>query len=146
MRRETADRRSAAARVWLRRRGCHRYRSRPLVGSRQWRGHERSPTYAAGYGSSGPARSSVRPCIVDVEVVEAARRTVAAEGADIQCALEAGSGEQPAELRAVVIAQRLYDAVRAQALHAAAHVKMRLVDRVAERLAGIAEDHQRAGL
>ena len=46
----------------------------------------------------------------------------------------------------MLVSHRLLDAVGAKARDAAAHEKPRLVDRIAERVAGVAEHHQVAGL
>ena len=46
----------------------------------------------------------------------------------------------------MLVAQRLLDAVRAEAVHLAAHEEAGLVERVAERVAGVAEHHERSGL
>ena len=46
----------------------------------------------------------------------------------------------------MLIAKRLLDAIGAEAVHRAAHEEARLVERVAERVAGIAEHHEGSGL
>jgi len=46
----------------------------------------------------------------------------------------------------VLVAKRLLDAVGAEAVHLAAHEEARLVQRVAERVAGIAKHDERPGL
>src|SRR5690349_24353959 len=90
-------------------------------------------------------RSSVAPGVVDVEGVEVAGRAVTAELARDD-ALDAGRGQKLRDLLAMLVAQLLLRAVGAQALHRAADVEAGLVERVAERVAGIAQHHPPAGL
>src|ERR1700749_4500951 len=104
------------------------------------------PICAAAYGSSGPATSSILSDVFHVEMIKPARRSVAAELTDIHRAVDAGGLEQPAELALLLLSERLFLAIGAQAVHLAAHIEMRLVDRIAERLAGVLQDHEVAGL
>ena len=46
----------------------------------------------------------------------------------------------------MLVAQRLLDAVGAEAVHLAAHEEARLVERVAKRVACVAEHHEGSGL
>src|SRR4051794_23304259 len=82
--------------------------------------------------------------VVDMEVVELPRRAVAPKLARLGS--DAGALEQRLQLRDVVLPQLLLDAVGAEARDAAAHVHVRLVDRVAERLARVAADDEAAAL
>src|SRR3954447_26425662 len=82
-------------------------------------------------------RPLVLPGVVDVEVVETARRPVAAELRRLRIG-HAGAREQVAQLGAVLVAQVLLDAVGAEAAHRPAHVEPRLVDRVPERVTRVA--------
>src|SRR5579871_5604087 len=84
---------------------------------------------------------SVCPRVVAVEVVEAARRAVAPEAVE---AADAGAIEQLAQLGLVLGAQLLLDAVGAEPRDLAADVDARLVQRVAEAIAGVAAHHQPA--
>src|SRR3954468_13071371 len=93
----------------------------------------------------GPPWRSVLAGVVDVEVVEAPRRAVAAEVRRLDV-VDPGALEQRAQLGEVVVAQLLLDAVGAERLDAPAHVEVRLVDRVAERVAGVAADDEAAPL
>src|SRR3954449_3140150 len=93
----------------------------------------------------GPPWRSVLAGVVDVEVVEAPRRAVAAEVRRLDV-VDPGALEQRAQLGEVVVAQLLLDAVGAEGLDAPAHVEVRLVDRVAERVAGVAADDEAAPL
>ena len=83
------------------------------------------------------------PDVVDVEVVELPRRPVAAELRRVGVAIPApaSSSRSCAE---VLVAHLLLDAVGARARHRPADVQPRLVERVAERLAGVAAHHQAA--
>src|SRR5215218_8089453 len=81
--------------------------------------------------------------VVDVEVVEPARRAVAAEVGRVGV-VDAGALEQRAQLGDVVLGELLLDAVGTEALDRAAHVEVRLVDRVAERVARVAADDEAA--
>src|SRR5947209_13633537 len=65
--------------------------------------------------------------VVDPEVVEAARGSVAAELARVDV-VDPGPLEQPGKLRAMLVAELLLDAVGAEPGHAAADVEARLVD------------------
>src|SRR5215211_3945082 len=76
---------------------------------------------------------SVLPGVVDVEVVEPPRRAVAAEVGRVGVP-DPGALEQRAQLGDMVLSKVLLDAVGAEALHPAAHVDVRLVDRVPERV------------
>src|SRR5271165_2033037 len=101
-------------------------------------------------GCHPPARSlataiSVAAEVLDVEVVEAPRRAVAAELIRVGV-LDARPSEQLAELLEVLGSQLLLDAVRAQLRDRPAHVQARLVQRVAERLTGVAAHDQRTRL
>src|SRR5436309_1164095 len=84
--------------------------------------------------------------VVDLEGVQVPARAVAAELADVDTA-DAAELEQGGELGAVELAQLLLDHVGADARDRAAHVDVRLVHRVAERVAGVTEhgDHARLG-
>src|ERR671922_2182552 len=92
--------------------------------------------------------NSVMPLIgagvVDLEVVEAPRRAVAAELSGV-AVVDARPVEQVAQLAQVPLAQLLLDAVRPQAGYLPAHVEVRLVDGVAEGVAGVAA-HDEAAL
>src|SRR3954452_6062473 len=83
--------------------------------------------------------------IFDLEVVEVPGGAVAAEVGDVDAA-DAGLREQVRDLRAMEVAQLLLDHVGAEAGDRAADVDVRLVHRVAQRVAGVAEHHDRAGL
>src|SRR5205085_4429201 len=133
-----AGRRSAAADAWRRSRGCGRAPRGRHAGSRRSRRGRRGTTRA---GASPRAPSSVRPDVVDLEVVELPRRAVAPEAAGIDV-VDAGALEQRAQLRHVLLAQLLLDAVGAEPRELAAHVDARLVDRVAERIARVAADDE----
>src|SRR4051794_8208417 len=93
----------------------------------------------------GPPWRSVLAGVVDVEVVEAPRRAVAAEVRRLDV-VDPGALEQRAQLGGGVGAPLLLDAVGAGRLDAPAHVEVRLVDRVAERVAGVAADDEAAPL
>src|SRR3954469_579989 len=90
-----------------------------------------------------PPWRSVPAGVVDVKVVEAPRRAVAAEVRRLDV-VDPGALEQRAQLGDVLVAQLLLDAVGAERLDRAAHVEVRLVDRVAERVAGVAADDEAA--
>src|SRR6266508_962870 len=81
--------------------------------------------------------------VVDLEVVELARRSVAPEprGVDV---VDPGALEQLRDLGRVLGAQLLLDAVRAEAGDRAVDVQARLVDRVVQRVARVAADEQAA--
>ena len=85
------------------------------------------------------------PRVVDREVVELPRRAVAAEVRRVDV-VDPGALEQLAHLRDVLVAHLLLDAVGAEPGDRAAHVEPRLVDRVAERIAGVAADDEAARL
>src|ERR1043165_6176004 len=85
------------------------------------------------------AAASVR--VVDLEGVELPRRAVAPEGRDVEPG-HPRPVEQLAQLLPVVVREVLLHAVGAEAGDGAAHVDVRLVDRVAERLAGVAADDE----
>src|SRR6266508_2255599 len=89
--------------------------------------------------------TSVGRCVVDLEVVELARRTVAPELPRIDVVYP-GPRKQVGQLGAVLVAKLLLDAVRAKAGDLAAHVEAGLVDRVAQCLTRIAADDEAAGL
>src|SRR6266851_4402169 len=89
---------------------------------------------------------SVGRGVVDVEIVETAGRAVAAELADIDLASDARFLQQRVQFFAMLVLELFLDAVGAQTLYFAAHEEPRLVNGIAERLAGITEDNQRAGL
>src|SRR5690606_17080250 len=82
--------------------------------------------------------------VVDIEVVQAASRAVAAKirrvGAD------PGLVQQRRDLGVVPLTHRLLDAVRTEAGNLAAHVQPRLVDRVAEMMTGVTTDYEHPGL
>src|ERR1700751_1459470 len=84
--------------------------------------------------------------VVDAEMIEPARRAVAAELAEIDLPRDAGFLEERVQLLAMLLLELFLDAVRAQALHRAAHEKARLVKGIAERLAGIAQHNEPARL
>src|SRR6185436_5740127 len=92
-----------------------------------------------GPGVDRTGGSSVLARVVDVEVVELARRAIAAELAG-RHAVRLGPLQQRRQLVHVLVAHLLLDAVRAEVGDPATHVDMRLVDRVAERLARVAAD------
>src|SRR5262249_33279363 len=105
------------------------------VGSRRW-----------SRGRTGTTRgASVRLGVVDLEVVELPRGAVAAEVRGVEV-VEAGAVEQGLELGDVVLAELFLDAVGAEARDGAAHVDVRFVDRVAERVSGIAADDEATAL
>src|SRR6476661_9321994 len=81
------------------------------------------------------------PRVVDLEVVERARRSVAAElgGIDV---VDVRLVEQRADLGGVLLAHLLLDAVGPEAGDGAADVEARLVDGVAQRVAGVAAHQQ----
>ena len=79
--------------------------------------------------------------MVDVEVVQPPRRSVAAKVAGIHV-VEPGTLEEPSQLLRVLRAHLLLDAVGAEALHRAAHVDACLIERVAERVAGVSADDE----
>src|SRR4051794_10123930 len=81
---------------------------------------------------------SVRRRVVDVEVVELAGRAVAAEAGRVGG--HAGGREQLGQFGQVLGAHLLLDAVGAEGLHRPLHVDPRLVEGVAERVAGVAAD------
>ena len=72
-----------------------------------------------------------------MEVVEGAARAIAAEL--FRPGVNPGSGEQFGQLREMFGAHLLGDAIRAEALHAAAHIDMGFVDRIPQRIARIAD-------
>src|SRR5215211_8431394 len=76
--------------------------------------------------------ASVRPRVVDVEVVELPCRSVAFE-VRRRAALHLGALQEPGQLGHVLLAHLLLDAVGAEGGDGPAHVQVRLVDRVAER-------------
>src|SRR5437870_6079279 len=94
--------------------------------------------------ASADIRPSVRGCVVDLEVVELPSRAVAAEVRGIR--VDLGRGQEPGELRRVLLSELLLDAVRPEAGDGAAHVEPRLVDRVAERIPRIPADDEGPGL
>src|SRR5919107_4336035 len=96
---------------------------------------------AAGRGRA----ASVRARVVDIEVVELARRAVAAEIAR-GAVLHLRALEQRRQLSHVLVAHGLLHAVGAEPGHAPAHVQMSLVDGVAERVARVAAYHEAAPL
>src|SRR4051794_35093565 len=69
--------------------------------------------------------ASVIPGVVDVEVVELARRPVAAEVVRVD-ALHLGAFQKARQLGCVLVAHLLLDAVRAQVVGPATHVLVRL--------------------
>src|SRR5215210_8992005 len=104
------------------------------------------PSRAARWISAITPRSKVADSrIVDRERVQRPGGPVAAELGGIGVA-DAGALEQRAQLGRVLRVQLLLDAVGAERRDAPAHVQARLVDRVAERLAGVAADDERARL
>src|SRR6478752_7706673 len=113
MRRETGDRRNVGLCAWRRNRGCHRCRWRRRAESQRWHAHRRLPTCAAAYAPIGLRRSSIGLQIVYVEVIELPRRTVTAEFAGIDFAIDPGFGEYLAELLSMFVRHRLLDAVGA---------------------------------
>src|SRR5512132_204371 len=92
---------------------------------------------------SADSRSAISELarVIDLEVVELARRSVAAEVGGIGV-LDPGPLEQRRDLGAVLLAQLLLDAVGAEAGDRTAHVDPGLVDRVAEGVAGVAAHEQ----
>src|SRR5690606_23686649 len=76
------------------------------------------------------AAASVGACVVDLERVELACRPVAPEVAGVGI-VDPGPAEQIAELRQVLLAHLLLDAVRSETRDPAANEQPRLVDRVA---------------
>ena len=86
----------------------------------------------------GASRYAISTRVVDVEVVEPPRRAVAPELGRVDV-VDPGPLEQLARARRrVLVAHLLLDAVGAEPCDRAAHVEARLVDRVAERVAGVA--------
>jgi hypothetical protein len=73
-------------------------------------------------------------------------RAVAAELAEIKVARNSGSLEKSMQLFAVLVLELFLNAIRAQALHPAAHKEARLINGIAESLAGITQHDQRARL
>src|SRR5262249_58320888 len=102
-RRGAAGRRSAAAGAWRRNRGCRRCPHGLRAGSPRSHFGRRGKTRAA-------LAPSVRTGVVDVEVVERARRPVAPEGGRVEV-VAVGPLEQAAELRHVMLAELLLDTV-----------------------------------
>ena len=82
------------------------------------------------------------PEVVDVEVVQPAGRAVPAERRRVDV-VDPGLREQLADAAMWRSSHLLLDAVRAKPRDRAAHVQPCLVQRVAERLAGVAADNQR---
>src|SRR5208282_3480382 len=101
---------------------------------------------AAAYGSSGLARSLIRSDVVDVEMIQFASRAVAPERARIDLAVQSRRREQFRQIGLVVLFERLFYAVGAEAFDTAANKKPRFVDRVAQGFTGIAEHDEVAGL
>ena len=85
-------------------------------------------------------RSSVRRGVVDVEIVEPAGRAVAPERGRVE--VDAGLGQQPAELGQMVRRHPLLDAVGPQARDLAPHIEPGLVERIAEVAAAVAADDE----
>ena len=136
--------------AWRRSRGCRRCPSRAA----RWiswiasRSKMRRLAQAAGATVRCACRGvelghQYSPGVVDVEVVEPARRAVAAEVAGVAPSTSARSSSPRSSAR-VLVAHLLLDAVGAEARDRAAHVQVRLVDRVAERLARVAADDEPA--
>src|SRR5215813_11009231 len=90
--------------------------------------------------------SSVRPQVVDVEVIELARRAIAPEIGDIDLAREPSLFQHLVERDLVLIAHGLGDAVRPEATGYPAYKKLRLINRISKRIAGVAEYDQIASL
>src|SRR4051812_38529688 len=86
----------------------------------------------------------VRAGVVDVEVVEVAGGAVAGELGRV--GVETGQIQQLPQFRQVLLAHLLLDAVGAEGGDGATHVDAGLVQRVAEGLAGVAEDDETSGL
>src|SRR5215211_1909703 len=89
-----------------------------------------------------PSSATALHGVVDLEAVEPPRGAVAAEVARV--GIDARARQQLAELVGVLGAQLLLHAVGSQRGDAAAHVQARLVDRVADRIAGVAADGEHA--
>ena len=147
-RRETADRRSAAACAWRRRRGCHRCRCRGTanLGQRMIVEGRRHRAAACGIRRSGGLHQYASD-VVDVEMIELARRAVAAELAGIDLPSSPARVQQLARARRLLSLCIGFSTQSAPRLFtSAADKEPRLVDRIAERFAGVAKHHQIAGL
>src|SRR5580658_2302677 len=86
------------------------------------------------------ALMSVDPDVVDGEVVELPRGAVAPELRGV--GIDLGGGEQSEQLLVMLGAHLLFNAVGAEPGDRAADVQPRLVERVSERLAGVAAHHE----
>src|SRR5919106_1852970 len=96
---------------------------------------------AAEAGAGLPEAPLVRARVVDLEVVQPPRRAVAAELARL-AVVDPRPLEQLAQLTHVALLHLLLHAVRPQTGDLPANVEMRLVDGVAEGVAGVAADHE----
>src|SRR5580698_7288317 len=90
--------------------------------------------------------SSIGGSVVYMKMIEMPRRPVAPELCNVDLAGEIGSIEQVMQRSAMLIAHRLFNAISAEALRVPAQKEPRFVNRIAECLAGIAQDHQVACL
>src|ERR1700676_422704 len=79
-------------------------------------------------------------------MIELSRRSVAAKRRNVDGTVGAGGGKQATHLGPVWLLYGLLDAIRPDAPDAAAYVEIRLVDRIPERLSGVAEHDQIARL
>src|SRR5437762_11317163 len=89
-------------------------------------------------------RCSIRIGMIDIEIVELARRAIAPERFGV--GLDLGLVEKLCELAIMLIAHFLFDAVGTKARNLTADKQLRLIDRIAKRLRRIAEHHQMARL
>src|SRR3990172_11945474 len=85
-------------------------------------------------------------CFVKGEFVELARGAVAPEFRWIDLAVEPGPPKHLVQGAPMLVPHRLLDAVGAEALDLAADEQARLIDRIAERIARVAEHHEVAAL
>src|SRR3954471_6126758 len=71
---------------------------------------------------------SIRIGVIDVEIVELARRAIAAEV--LRLGIDLGNTQEPLEIGHMLFAHLFLDAVGAEIIGAALHIKPRLVDRI----------------
>src|SRR5271170_6074864 len=90
-----------------------------------------------------PPYISIAPEVLDMEVVELTSRPIAAELGCLDV-VQLGALEQLREVLEVLCTHLLLDAVGAELGDRSANVQTRLIQRVAQRLAGVAAYDQRA--
>src|SRR5215469_781016 len=146
MLRERAGHQSAGPCASRRRRECHRFRSPPRGVSRRSKCHRKLPICVVACVSSGLARSSVRPHVVDVEVVESACRPEAAKFTNVDRFANSCRTKKALEVGPMTLAKWLFNAVGPQTVNHAAHVDMCFVDGVTKRFAGVAKHDEITGL